>query len=129
VRSSLFALGGLAVCIAGPLSTSALATVGAGGDAVAHLWSRSTPIETVQYYSFDGVDYCWYDEAWQGPGWYWCGYDWINGYGWGGPYNWNGWGGGGISGWPRSRGYPDDLRARGEKRYRSPHGWARRAVD
>ena len=94
MRRSLFALAGLAVFLSATLPKSALATV--GGAAVAKAWSRSTPIESAQYYDFDGVDYCWYDQAWQGPGWYWCGYDWIYGYGWGGGYGWNGWGGGGY---------------------------------
>jgi hypothetical protein len=43
-----------------------------------------------QYYSVGGDDYCWCDEGWQGPGWYWCGYEWDDGLGWGGPYDWNG---------------------------------------
>src|SRR5277367_513867 len=57
-------------------------------------WKRSPPIEKVQYFSFDDQDYCWYDDGWNGPGWYWCGYESDQGAGWGGPYGWNGWGGG-----------------------------------
>jgi hypothetical protein len=53
-----------------------------------------SPVERTQYYSFGNNDYCWYDDGWQGPGWYLCGDDWSNGFGWGGPYGWNGWGGG-----------------------------------
>jgi len=45
---------------------------------------------------FGGRHYCWYDNAWQGPGWYWCGYAWRNGYGWGGGYGWHNWHGGGY---------------------------------
>jgi hypothetical protein len=52
------------------------------------------PIERAQYFSLGDQDYCWYDSGWQGPGWYWCGYEQYQGYGWGGPYGWNGWGGG-----------------------------------
>jgi hypothetical protein len=51
-------------------------------------------VERTQYYSFGNNDYCWYDDGWQGPGWYSCGDEWGNGFGWGGPYGWNGWGGG-----------------------------------
>ncbi len=40
---------------------------------------------------FGGRDYCWYDDAWNGPGWYWCGYGYRSGYGWGGPEGFNGW--------------------------------------
>ena len=50
-------------------------------------------VEKTQFL-FGGRNYCWYDSAWQGPGFYWCGYAWRGGYGWGGAYGWNGWGGG-----------------------------------
>ena len=50
-------------------------------------------IETVQYY-YSGRRYCWYDDGWQGPGWYWCGYAFRSGLGWGGGYGWHGWRGG-----------------------------------
>ena len=30
-------------------------------------------VETVQFVWL-GHEYCWYDDGWQGPGWYWCGY-------------------------------------------------------
>ncbi len=54
-----------------------------------------TPVEKAQYYSLDdNSNYCWYNNGWQGPGWYLCGDEWLNGFGWGGPYGWNGWGGG-----------------------------------
>jgi len=56
--------------------------------------TRWSPIERNQYYAFEGDNYCWYSDGWQGPGWYWCGYEWDDGLGWGGPYGWNGWGGG-----------------------------------
>jgi hypothetical protein len=50
--------------------------------------------ETAQLYVFEGRRYCWYDDGWQGEGWYWCGYRWNRGYGWGGGYGWHGWSGG-----------------------------------
>ena len=40
---------------------------------------------------WSGRRYCWYDDAWQGPGWYWCGYAWRQGLGWGGGEGWQGW--------------------------------------
>jgi hypothetical protein len=43
--------------------------------------------------------YCWYPNGWRGPGFYLCGYAFRRGFGWGGPYGWNGWGGGYPSGW------------------------------
>ena len=42
-------------------------------------------------YLYGGRRYCWYDAAWNGPGWYSCGFAWRSGYGWGGGYGWNGW--------------------------------------
>jgi hypothetical protein len=53
-------------------------------------------------YFYGGRNYCFYDDAWNGPGWYWCGYAYRRGYGYGGGYGWNGWrgrgGGGGHGG-------------------------------
>ena len=49
-------------------------------------------------YMYGAQRYCWYGSAWRGPGWYWCGYAWRQGYGWGGPLGWNGWRRGGY-GW------------------------------
>jgi hypothetical protein len=46
------------------------------------------------FYPYGGHRYCWYDSAWNGPGWYWCGYPWRRGLGWGGAYGWRGWRGG-----------------------------------
>jgi hypothetical protein len=55
-----------------------------------------------------GRRYCWYDDAWQGAGWYWCGYAWRQGLGWGGGQGWQGW----TSG---HRGGPNLERSRGER--------------
>ena len=41
------------------------------------------PVENAQFF-FLGHNFCWYDDGWQGPGWYWCDYAWSDGYGWGG---------------------------------------------
>ena len=50
-------------------------------------------VEKSQFYG--GRNYCWYDDGWQGPGFYWCGYNLRRGFGWGGPMGWHGWRGGG----------------------------------
>jgi hypothetical protein len=47
-------------------------------------------VEKTQYF-YSGHDYCFYDNAWRGPGFYWCGYAWRRGWGWGGPAGWRGW--------------------------------------
>jgi hypothetical protein len=47
---------------------------------------------------FGGRNYCWYDNGWRGPGYYWCGYAFRRGLGWGGGAGWHGWGRGGGHG-------------------------------
>ena len=44
-------------------------------------------IEQTQFY-WNGREYCFYDDGWRGPGWYWCGYAWRRGMGWGGDRAW-----------------------------------------
>jgi len=41
-----------------------------------------------------GHNYCWYDDGWNGPGWYWCDQYLTPGIGWGGGYGWHHWRGG-----------------------------------
>ncbi|WP_020174363.1 hypothetical protein [Methyloferula stellata] len=60
------------------------------------------PVQQTQFL-YGGQNYCWYDNGWRGPGFYWCGYAWRRGFGWGGGYGWHGWhgghgGGGGFHG-------------------------------
>ncbi len=59
-------------------------------------------------YLYGGQRYCWYDAAWNGPGWYYCGYAYRRGFGWGGGHGWRGWahGGGGPRGPGGGRGGP-----------------------
>ena len=59
------------------------------------------PVAAPYPYLFGGRRYCWYADAWNGPGWYWCGYAYRSGFGWGGAYGWNGWARGGRGGWGR----------------------------
>jgi hypothetical protein len=56
-------------------------------------------------YLWGGRRYCWYGNAWNGPGWYRCGYAFRSGYGWGGGYGWNNWVWRGGHGWRGYRGY------------------------
>jgi hypothetical protein len=58
------------------------------------LWRLAQRIEKVQYFTLGDNDYCWYSDGWNGAGWYECGDQSIYGFGWGGAYGWNGWGGG-----------------------------------
>jgi hypothetical protein len=76
-----------------------LALLGAVGQANALPAYRFTPaaipsdVEQTQYI-FGGRNYCWYDDGWRGPGFYWCGYAFRRGLGWGGGAGWRGWHGG-----------------------------------
>jgi hypothetical protein len=48
-------------------------------------------VQKAQYF-WDGNEYCWYDDGWNGPGWYVCNYGpWISGLWWGGPLGWHHW--------------------------------------
>jgi hypothetical protein len=49
--------------------------------------------ENVQFF-WSGHNYCWYDDGWNGPGWYWCDMYLQSGIGWGGGYGWHNWRGG-----------------------------------
>jgi hypothetical protein len=89
-----------------------LALLGAIGQANAFPVDRSTSlaipsdVEQTQFI-FGGRNYCWYDDGWRGPGFYWCGYAFRRGLGWGGGAGWRGWHGGpgrvGVGGRPGGR--------------------------
>src|SRR5277367_302881 len=79
-----------------PLANVAEAAVG-DGVVASHAASQLLPIEHVQY-AYGGQNYCWYDNGWRGPGYYYCGYAYRTGLGWGGGIGWNNWGGGGWRG-------------------------------
>jgi hypothetical protein len=69
---------------------TAQAGVPGGADAIRAVADNGAVIEQVQF-RWGGYNYCWYDEGWRGPGWYWCGYAYRTGFGWGGPVGWNNW--------------------------------------
>ena len=50
------------------------------------------------HYVWAGKGYCWYDDGWNGAGWYRCGYASRSGKGWGGPQGWHDWYWQGMSG-------------------------------
>jgi hypothetical protein len=84
-------------------AAASLALLGTAGQANALPFDRYTAtavpneIEQAQFF-FGGRNYCWYDNAWNGPGYYWCGYAFRRGFGWGGGTGWHGWHGGGRGG-------------------------------
>ncbi len=81
--AALFAVGGLATAKADP-------------DLVGSPYLQSAQ---AGIYAWGGHQYCWYYDAWHGPGWYWCGYPHRAGVGWGGVWGWNSWVGPGGAGW------------------------------
>jgi len=57
-------------------------------------------------YVWGGRNYCWYDDGWQGPGWYVCNYGpWVSGFWWGGGYRWHNWHGGHSNDWYKHHGH------------------------
>ena len=60
-------------------TTVSLALLGAVGQANAFPVDRFMPaaipgnVEQAQFF-LGGQNYCWYDDGWHGPGFYWCGY-------------------------------------------------------
>jgi hypothetical protein len=68
------------------------------GNSVSDAADELSMVDKAQYV-WGGRRYCWYDDGWNGPGWYWCGRYLTPGFGWGGGVGWRGWGGrGGFRG-------------------------------
>lgn len=88
-KSRLFVAAASAFVILGALGPTR-AEIQDGAGVLRSASDIGAAIEQVQF-RFGGYDYCWYDDGWRGPGWYWCGYAYRTGYGWGGPLGWNNW--------------------------------------
>ena len=89
-------------------SATVAVVIAAAGFASAQPAEGRSPLlvpAAIHFYVWEGRRYCWYDDGWNGPGWYWCGYPWRRGFGWGGPWEWNGWVGGHPRGWYREHGW------------------------
>src|SRR5262249_45172723 len=88
-------------------AAAALMAAGIASSAQAAPISRDDPnLIQAQFavYFYSGHRYCWYDDGWHGPGWYWCGYPGRSGYGWGGAWGWRGWRGGHPGWWYQHNG-------------------------
>jgi len=79
-----------AVLVAGLAAATLTAAVPAQAQIRVDAW-RHYPGYHGPVYRYLGEDYCWYDSAWRGPGWYVCGSEWRRGFGWGGHFGWRGW--------------------------------------
>ena len=92
-------ISGLAVALGGASVASAAVPIMAANDYAAparldnavSFAGEAGQFEKTQFF-WGGRNYCWYPGGWQGPGYYWCGFQWRRGYGWGGPVGWHGWG-------------------------------------
>lgn len=85
MRTSIAALITVGILVAASTSIAAPA-----GNIDSAGLNKESPLQEVQFI-YGGRNYCWYWDAWRGPGWYWCGYAWRRGYGWGGGHGWHGW--------------------------------------
>ena len=89
LRNLVVALAATAAMVggnAGATTMSAPAAMRAAADSL-------NMVENVQFF-WTGHNYCWYDDGWNGPGWYWCDMYLQPGIGWGGGYGWHSWRGG-----------------------------------
>jgi len=80
-----------ALAIGGALSLGPAQAAVQGGAATIRAASEIGAVTEQVQFRWSGHDYCWADDGWHGPGWYWCGYAYRTGFGWGGPIGWNSW--------------------------------------
>ncbi len=80
-RSTLRILAYLALALASFTNGAEAGVVGSAGSWLEHL----LPVQTAQFNSFGSN--CYYADGWNGRGWYRCGDEWNNGFGWVGPFN------------------------------------------
>ena len=62
----------IAASIALPIATTADAGIGDGVLSARMATPALAQVENAQFF-FGGRNYCFYDNGWSGPGWYWCG--------------------------------------------------------
>jgi len=82
---------GTALMVAGAFFTSAQAAPITSGEGTKRLLDPYAMAEKAQVFVWGGRRHCFYHDAWNGPGWYWCDYAWRRGSGWGGGPGWRGW--------------------------------------
>ena len=82
MRQLVMTLGAAAAFIvAGSASNRAEAISLNGVSGIRDAQEELNVVDQVQYY-YGGRQYCWYDNGWNGPGWYWCGRYLTPGIGW-----------------------------------------------
>src|SRR6202162_4447815 len=95
MRRFVFTIAPATICLAGApiMGASVGATPIVAPGAIRAAADSLNVVESVQFIWL-GHNYCWYDDGWNGPGWYWCDYSGGVGLGWGGGYGWHNWRGG-----------------------------------
>jgi hypothetical protein len=92
-RWTLRILGYVALALAAfAVADGAEAGVGDRSAGALSSFGRLSPVQTVQF----GGGNCYYADGWNGHGWYQCGNEWNDGFGWIGPFNLNTFGGSAI---------------------------------
>jgi hypothetical protein len=96
-RADAFAISnpdGLCVTVGAPIADGAPLVLAQCAEQDNQGWLRSTAAAAgvaPEVYWYSGHRYCWYDGGWHGAGWYWCGENFHQGIGWGGPIGWHWW--------------------------------------
>jgi hypothetical protein len=92
MRKFLFATVAVTVFAATAASMSGFAQAAVTGPSTG-IHTAIDDLNVVQdaQYVYEGRRHCWYTRAWNGAGWYRCGYASRRGHGWGGADGWNGW--------------------------------------
>lgn len=88
MRSLNMALAGALIAGVSLIGSAQAAPVGLPDGTRAAI-DRLSVVETAHMWG--NQDYCWYEDGWNGAGWYQCGYAGRKNYGWGGAYGWHGW--------------------------------------
>jgi Chaperone of endosialidase len=94
MRKLLTTIAAAAACVAAGSITDRAGAMPVGDSAGIRAGLQGIDITRTVQYAWGGQNYCWYDDGWNGPGWYWCGQYLSPGIGWGGGYGWHGWRGG-----------------------------------
>lgn len=83
---------GLALLVAGAFLPAGAQAAPVGGAPSTNMQiDPHAMVEKAQVFFWRNRRYCFYWDAWNGPGWYYCGYAWRRGLGWGGSPGWHGW--------------------------------------
>src|ERR1700736_525013 len=90
-RLGLILAAATALTAGGAITGAAQALPLVAPDLMRETASRVDAVQNVQVFYWHRHRYCWYDDGWNGPGWYWCSYRWHSGLGWGGGWGWHGW--------------------------------------